>query len=368
MKRMFEPDREHIHHRLLAVGFSHRGAVLLLYGLGLVLSLLAFLTVIANQRNAGLILVLVALASYIGISKLGYRELRVLQAQPFLRIYARAGLQKGFFFAFVDFLLITISYWTAFLLKYEFTWNADMISWYQAGFLLTLGVQFGVFFLLGLHKGIWPALSTGDLLRVVSAVGIGTVLSLILTTIPEYPPGVLGFFAVDFLLLTGVTIISRGMNGILDHFKTGQNQFGREVLIYGAGKGGQRVLREIIDSPKLGLRPLGFVDDNPDLRGYTVNRLPILGNCEELERILTQHPQAFLVLASARIDPLRIQKALTVCQMHGVPIYRFELQIISIDPVLSEFNNEAHSLEESVFPEKSHPSLARQRGKEPVYD
>ena len=26
LRRMFEPDREHIHHRLLAVGFSHRGA------------------------------------------------------------------------------------------------------------------------------------------------------------------------------------------------------------------------------------------------------------------------------------------------------------------------------------------------------
>ena len=368
MKRMFEPDRDHIHHRLLAVGFSHRGAVLLLYGLGLVLSLLAFLTVIANGKNAGLILVLVALASYIGISKLGYRELRVLQAGPFLRIYAGTGLQKEFFLAFIDFLLITFSYWTAFLLKYEFTWDADMISWYQTGFLFTLAIQFGIFFLLGLYKGIWPALSTGDLLRVVSAVGIGTVLSLTLTTVHESPPGILGFFAVDFLLLTGVTLISRSMYRILDYLKTGQNQSGREVLIYGAGKGGQLVLREIIENPKLGLRPLGFLDDDPALRGYTVNRLPILGNYEELERILIKHPEALLVLASARIEPWRIQKALSVCQLHGVPLYRFELHITPIDPVLLEFNNEAPSPEESRFQEKSQPSLEKRRGKEPVYD
>jgi len=368
MKRMFEPDREHIHHRLLAVGFSHRGAVLLLYGLGLGLSLLAFLTVLANGRNAGLILVLVALASYVGISKLGYRELRMIQANPFLRIYERIGLQKGFFLAFVDFLLITLSYWTAFLLKYEFAWNADLLSWYQTGFLLTLAVQFGIFFLFGLYKGIWPALSTGDLLRVVSAVGIGTILSLVLTTVHEFPPGILGFFAVDFLLLTGVTLLSRSTYRILDYLKTGQNQSGREVLIYGAGKGGQLALREIIQNPKLGLRPLGFLDDDPALRGYTVNRLPILGSWEELDQILIKYPHALLVLASARIDPLRIKNVMSVCQLHGVLLYQFELHITPLDPVLSEFNNVALSPPKPSFQEKSPTPQEKRRGREPVYD
>ena len=39
--RVFQPDQERIHHRLLAIGVSHRGAVLLLYGLSLALSGLA---------------------------------------------------------------------------------------------------------------------------------------------------------------------------------------------------------------------------------------------------------------------------------------------------------------------------------------
>jgi len=368
MKRMFEPDREHIHHRLLAVGFSHRGAVLLLYGLGLALSLLAFLTVLANGRNAGVILILVALASYVGISKLGYRELRAIQAEPLLRIYEKIGLHKGFFLAFVDLLLITLSYWTAFLLKYEFTWSADVLSWYQTGFLVTLAMQFGIFFLFGLYKGIWPALGTGDLLRVVSAVSIGTVLSLILTMVNGSPPGIFGFFAVDFLLLTGVTLISRSTYRILDYVKTGQNQSGREVLIYGAGKGGQLVLREIIQNPKLGLRPVGFLDDDLALQGYTLNRLPVLGSSEELEQILNKHPNALLVLASARIDPLRIKKVMSMCQIHGVPFYRFELHITPIDQVFSEFKNGVLSSEGQNFKEMSQTPPDKQRGREPVYD
>jgi UDP-GlcNAc:undecaprenyl-phosphate/decaprenyl-phosphate GlcNAc-1-phosphate transferase len=41
---VFAPDRLHIHHRLLDRGLSHRGVVLLLYGLTLALSALALLT------------------------------------------------------------------------------------------------------------------------------------------------------------------------------------------------------------------------------------------------------------------------------------------------------------------------------------
>ena len=72
--RMFEPDRRHIHHRLLAMGFSQRNAVLVLYGLSLCLGLLVFVSVLAQYRNAGIILVVVALATFVGIHKLGYEE------------------------------------------------------------------------------------------------------------------------------------------------------------------------------------------------------------------------------------------------------------------------------------------------------
>src|SRR5207247_2055100 len=56
-KRMFEADQGHIHHRLIALGFSHRNAVLALYGIALGLSAMALLSVLAQYRNAGIILV-----------------------------------------------------------------------------------------------------------------------------------------------------------------------------------------------------------------------------------------------------------------------------------------------------------------------
>jgi UDP-GlcNAc:undecaprenyl-phosphate GlcNAc-1-phosphate transferase len=54
---VFLPDREHIHHKLLDLGLSHRASVLVLYGVTLVLSLDA----LAVTMNKGLAIVLIPL-------------------------------------------------------------------------------------------------------------------------------------------------------------------------------------------------------------------------------------------------------------------------------------------------------------------
>ena len=59
----------------------------------------------------------------------------------------------------------------------------------------------------------------------------------------------------------------------------------RSVLIVGAGDGGRLLLREIIRNPDLGLRPVGFVDDDPRKQGARIDRgLSVLGTTEELPR------------------------------------------------------------------------------------
>lgn len=53
-------DKMHLHHRLLSLGFSHRGAVLTIYALALLFSLVAFL-VSYNQSVFGTILLIISL-------------------------------------------------------------------------------------------------------------------------------------------------------------------------------------------------------------------------------------------------------------------------------------------------------------------
>jgi UDP-GlcNAc:undecaprenyl-phosphate GlcNAc-1-phosphate transferase len=71
---VFKADREHIHHRLLALGMTPRNAVLLLYGVGVALGGLALLAITVRGALNGAIVGGVALATWAGIRKLGYRR------------------------------------------------------------------------------------------------------------------------------------------------------------------------------------------------------------------------------------------------------------------------------------------------------
>ena len=63
----------------------------------------------------------------------------------------------------------------------------------------------------------------------------------------------------------------------------------RGVLIVGAGDGGRLVLREILRNPELGLRPVGFVDDDPlQARALRIDGVQVLGATDALPRILDE--------------------------------------------------------------------------------
>ncbi len=67
---IFQPDREHLHHRLLARGFTHRGAVLSIYGVSLVMSASAVVMSLLTTRQSMLILVILATLVLVTANKL----------------------------------------------------------------------------------------------------------------------------------------------------------------------------------------------------------------------------------------------------------------------------------------------------------
>ncbi len=70
-----QADREHIHHRLLDMGFSHRDAVLVLYSACLMLGLGALVLATAGSLLVGVVLGLVCLAAIAAVRFIGAHEL-----------------------------------------------------------------------------------------------------------------------------------------------------------------------------------------------------------------------------------------------------------------------------------------------------
>lgn len=73
-QRIFSPDRKHLHHRLLDLGFSQRNAVLLLYGFSILMGVIAIITVHAQDEGIALILLVLSGMIVLAIRKLGYLD------------------------------------------------------------------------------------------------------------------------------------------------------------------------------------------------------------------------------------------------------------------------------------------------------
>lgn len=73
-KRLFDPDREHIHHKLLLRGISHRQAVLVLYGVSSCFGLFSLLLLNPGGAAAAAVLVVVGIGVLIGVRQLRYHE------------------------------------------------------------------------------------------------------------------------------------------------------------------------------------------------------------------------------------------------------------------------------------------------------
>lgn len=70
-QRIMEPDKNHLHHRLLAAGFTHRQAVLFIYGISLFFGAAAVLLYKADLLTSVLIFILVLLVIELLIEGLG---------------------------------------------------------------------------------------------------------------------------------------------------------------------------------------------------------------------------------------------------------------------------------------------------------
>jgi len=71
---VFTADHEHIHHKLLQHGLTHRQVVILLYGVSAIFAMLSLFLLWPTGSSLGLVLAVLGIGIWIGVQHLGYLE------------------------------------------------------------------------------------------------------------------------------------------------------------------------------------------------------------------------------------------------------------------------------------------------------
>ncbi len=182
-----------------------------------------------------------------------------------------------------DLIAAALAWWFAYLLRFNFDLSADFRAELWQTMLWVVPLQGVVFWSFSLYRGIWRYASVADLRRILFAVVVAIALV----------PLVLGLFRVQAVVPRSVLVIDplllllmMGGSRLLyrlwkENLLYGDTHLrGEPVLILGAGEAGVALSKELARSNDW--RLIGFLDDDQQKQGRTLNGIKVLGKLDSL--------------------------------------------------------------------------------------
>ena len=226
-----------------------------------------------------------------------------------------------------DAALVALAYFLAFQLRFL----DDPHGWphrYEVLFAQSVGFVIAgkliVFAIAGLYQKWWRYVSGRDFVFIFRAVAISSALLVIAFAIVNpfghrLPRSVEVIdFMLTLILIAGARLLVRL---IIERPSKGSRVPRHEVLVVGAGKGGQMVVREMRLNPALGATAIGFVDDDPRKRGMRMNGgVKVLGSTDEIASILDETDPDEVVIAIPSAPGTLRGKVVTACRERRIRV------------------------------------------------
>jgi UDP-GlcNAc:undecaprenyl-phosphate GlcNAc-1-phosphate transferase len=330
--------RDHTSHRLVLMGFSERKAVLFLYGVGILAGLAAMFV----SRNDSLTspTVILPLAVAILLMAVYLSQLRVypekefsaLRDRSFTPVLAELTYRRQLLLIFLDSVIVAFAYYCAYRLRFGGSDFGFYFKMFLKSMPMVIGCKLLIFYMMGVYRGLWSFISTADVFLIVRASLIASLAAIaIVTYVFRFQDFSKGVFIIDGFLATGLVLAVRGSFRLFQETHKRQTLTGDKIVIYGAGRAGELLLREIVNNPSLNVRPVGFVDDDQLKKGKKIMGYPIFGSFDSLVEIHQQHQLDGVLISfngqegqNARADT----NAREFCKSHRLFLKRFQICLI----------------------------------------
>ena len=144
-------------------------------------------------------------------------------------------------------------------------------------------MQVAIFAAFGLYSKLWRFVDQKDFETIFKATVVVDRRAdrrpvPVLVGRHDPPRGVIALdFLLTLVLVCGARFVVRWACRAARARRRCSSARAREVLIVGAGNGGQQVASELRRNPGLRSAPIGFVDDDPRKQGMRVAGLKVLG-------------------------------------------------------------------------------------------
>lgn len=218
--------------------------------------------------------------------------------------------------------LIMGSYWLAFFIHYDFSFNGFTTGLIYKTLLPLLAIKLAVFYFFGLFYGFWRYLTMNDIWQVFKANAVAStffVIFLFFTNqLPVFP---VALFVIDWALCqtmtTGIRFLTRYLR-MRSRLRSMQES--RNVLIMGAGEAGLLVLNECRNNPLLNASVIGFIDDDRLKKGQLIDGVKVLGGRQDISSIVKLYKIDEIIFAIPSAKGKDVRDILSCCEIPDVKI------------------------------------------------
>ncbi len=219
-----------------------------------------------------------------------------------------------------DLAIIPIAWLGAYWLRYNLgVIPADQLHTAVKSLLILVAVQAVAFRYYGLYRGVWRFASIPDLIRIGKAALVGMAFSAVIvflfTRMEGVPRSVFPLYGLLLVVFLGSSRLAVRWSKDRHIYK----DEGRRVLIVGAGKAGEMLVRDLLRSRGEVYEPVGFVDDSLHKQGREIHGVRVLGSCNEMIDFAERLSVDLIVLALPSANSRQIRRLVELCEKTGVP-------------------------------------------------
>ena len=324
--------RDHTSHRLVALGFSEKQTALLLYGLAAAGGGAAAAVQHASELGmvAASLLVIAFILLAVSLSSVRVydgQDFALLRGGRYTPLLLDVAYKRRIFEILLDVLLIAVAYYFAYLLRFdqELEQNRRLM---EQSLPIVIACQLLSSFVAGVYRGVWRYISLSELSTFGRAAAGGalssTLVLLYLYRFEGYSRAVFVIYAMTVgLLLVGSRLSFR----VIGETAGRSRSTDKRALIYGAGDGGVLLVRELVNNPKHGFRPIGFIDDAPAKLHRRILGIRVLGSGAQFETIARQHKPDVLIVSSDKVTGDRLDHVNATAAMLGISVLQLDFRL-----------------------------------------
>lgn len=229
----------------------------------------------------------------------------------------------------LDLVLIVAAVFGAMALRFEL---GPLFYYYLPFAYWMLGVSLVIkplfFYLFGMYRRMWVYASIRELRLVAVGVTASSIVVAVILVIFTSQKLFIGFprsvLIIDWLLsiifIGGIRfllrLIAENVKSFNSSTSTGEV---KRALIIGAGDAGALVVRELQKNPDLNMIPVGFLDDNPAKMGQQIHGIQVLGNVNDISKVVESKRVDEVVIAIPSAAGKVIRTIADICRLKGIP-------------------------------------------------